>query len=530
MYEDIVKELDEISSDRFNLETQWQEIAERMDPASSGLFRGDSTKYQKNTELVFDSTAAIVWQRFGSILDSLLTPRNQTWHRVQASDPYLMKIKPVRLYFEEVTALLFKYRYSPTANFSSQNQKDWLSLGAYGSSALFIDEIRDGSVGFRYKNVHMSECYFCENHQGIVDKVYRKFRMTKRQLVQRFKKLPEKVREEKNDNKEYDVIHCVKERTEGYDPNRKDYRGMKYQSLYVLCEGSFGLEEGGFSTFPYAVSRYEQAPNEVYGRSPAMFVLPTIKTLNEQKKTLLKQGQRTVDPILLVHDDGIADGFSFRSGALNVGGVSEEGRELVKALQVGRVDIGRDMMEDERAVIKDAFLVSLFQILTENPRMTATEAMERAREKGFLLAPTIGRQQSEKLGVMIERELDILSKKRVLPPMPPELIEAAGEYRVEYDSPINRAQRAEEASGLMRSIDHTLQIVNVTQDPTPLFYYNWDVIIPEVNAINGTPERWINSQEVVQQMKQQRAQAQQEQNALQAAPSAVAAMKLAQGK
>lgn len=43
-------------------------------------------------------------------------------------------------------------------------------------------------------------------------------------------------------------------------------------------------------------------------------------------------------------------------------------------------------------------LVTLFQILTETPQMTAAEVVERTNEKGILLAPTVGRQQSEYLG------------------------------------------------------------------------------------------------------------------------------------
>jgi hypothetical protein len=42
------------------------------------------------------------------------------------------------------------------------------------------------------------------------------------------------------------------------------------------------------------------------------------------------------------------------------------------------------MMLEEQALIKDTFLVSIFQILSENPEMTATEVMERTREKGIL--------------------------------------------------------------------------------------------------------------------------------------------------
>ena len=47
-------------------------------------------------------------------------------------------------------------------------------------------------------------------------------------------------------------------------------------------------------------------------------------------------------------------------------------------------------MDEERSLINDAFLVSLFQILTETPNMSATEVIERTNEKGILLAPTVG--------------------------------------------------------------------------------------------------------------------------------------------
>jgi hypothetical protein len=51
--------------------------------------------------------------------------------------------------------------------------------------------------------------------------------------------------------------------------------------------------------------------------------------------------------------------------------------------------------------------------------MTATEVLERTREKGALLAPTTGRQQSKALGPMIEGELEILARAGALPELPP---------------------------------------------------------------------------------------------------------------
>jgi len=97
--------------------------------------------------------------------------------------------------------------------------------------------------------------------------------------------------------------------------------------------------------------------------------------------------------------------------------------------------------------------VTLFQILTESPQMTATEVLERAREKGMLLAPTMGRQQSESLGPSIEREIDILDQQGLLPEMPDILKEVGSDYKVEYDSPLSRAQKAEETAGVFRSLE-----------------------------------------------------------------------------
>jgi len=522
---EVLREFQQLSGDRTNWESHWTEIAERVMPMHARAFgQGmNRTQGEKRNSEVYDSTAAIALNRFAAILDSLLTPRNQTWHRLTVSDKTLAKDRRVKLYFEDATEVLFKYRYSPKANFASQNQMNYKALGAYGTGSLFIDELYR-EPGLRYRNIHLGEIYFAENHQGIVDKALRYFPLTARQANKKWKdKVPQRIHDQAAINPEaiFYFVHCVKPR-EDQDPKRADYKGMPYAAYYVSVEGQSLLAEEGFSTFPYSISRYEQGPGEVYGRSPAMDVLPAIKTLNEEKKTVLKQGHRTVDPVILVHDDGVLDSLSLKPGAVNAGGVSADGRPLVHTLPVGNIAVGKDLMDDERAVINDAFLVTLFQILVESPQMTATEVMERTREKGILLAPTIGRQQDEYLGPMIERELDLLSRQGLLPPMPQALVEAGGEYRVIYDSPLSKAQRAEEAAGLMRTIEMTLNVVNVTQNPEPLDHFNFDIIVPEISDIQGVPARWMKDPKVVQAMRQSRAEQAQQNQDIQAAPGTAA--------
>lgn len=514
------------SGTRGNWESHWQEIKDRIYPATADFTNRETTPGTKRNQEVYDSTAAMALNRFAAILDSYLTPRNQIWHRVMSSVDELNKNREVRLYYEDVTRLLFKYRYSTIANFASQNMLFNKSLGAFGSAAMYID----GAMvepGMRYKCCHLGEMFFIENHQGIIDEVIRCFTLTAKQAVQKFKKnCPVFIQEAAgiNPGRDFKFLHYVGPRKD-VDPNRLDFKGMIFESHYVSVQGKAHIEEGGYNTFPYTPSRYEQSPQEVYGRSPAMDVLPAIKTLNEQKKTYLKQGHRAVDPVLLVHDDGILDSFSLRPGAANAGGVNKDGRPLVHTLPVGNIAAGKEMMDEERNIIKDNFLVTLFQILLETPQMTATEVMERTREKGILLAPTFGRQQSERLGPQIDREIDVLSQQGLLPPMPEVLKEAGAEFKVEYDSPLSRAQRAEEAAGLMRTLETALNVVNVTGDRSPLDHFNWDTIIPDVSDINAVPVRWRNGFEQIKAMRDARAQQAETQELIQAAPSVAALQK-----
>lgn len=526
---DLVMEWQYLYSLRGNWNSHWTEIAQRIYPMHSWLFQNFSQLTQQGDKRdfeVYDSTGILALNRFGAILDSLLTPRDQFWHILKANDPILMRDKATRIWFEHVNKIVFQQRYRTWANFASQNQLQYKSLGAYGTGVMFIDSLA-GHPGLRYKNIHLGEVCLQENHQGIIDRACRHFMLTARQAIQKFgDSCPDQIKSvvQTFPERQFMFLHWVMPRADR-DPVRKDFKGMEYASYYISIEGHKLVGEGGYRTFPYAISRYEQAPNEAYGRSPAMDALPAIKTLNEQKKAMLKQGHRVVDPVLLAHDDGIIDAFSLEPGSVNAGGVSADGRPLVQTLPVGNVQAGKELMDDERQLINDTFLVNLFQILTETPEMTATEVLERTREKGILLAPTIGRQESEYLGPMIDRELDLLSRQGQLPPQPPLLKSAKGEYKIVFDSPISRTQKSEAASGAMRWVQQLAEVSQMTQRPDLLDYINWDTAAPKVAEILAVPDSWINSPNDIEKIRQQRAKQQAIQTAIQAAPAAAGVMK-----
>jgi hypothetical protein len=388
-----------------------------------------------------------------------------------------------------------------------------------------VDDIIGRSL--LYRSIHLSQLYLAEDAAGRVDTVHRLYRPTLRQIAQQFgeQAMPEKLRGmlERKPFERVEMIHCVRPNAER-DEARADYRGMAFSSYYMLPGEKHVLDEGGYRSMPYCVGRYSTSPGEVYGRGPGMMMLPEIKMLNEMRKTILRAGQKAVDPPLAAAADALLQQFDMRSGAINYGALDGMGNQLVKPLLTGaRIDIGEDMIEQCRKVINDAFLVTLFQILVDTPQMTATEAMLRAQEKGQLLAPTMGRVQSEKVGTMIERELDILNAAGMLPPLPDELAEAGGLVDIEYVAPLNRLQRAEEGVGILKTLEGLAPLAEI--DPTIM-----DVLDPEEAArmmadVNGMPSRALRSPKRVQAMRQGREEQQQMQSLLQAAPVAASAAK-----
>jgi len=519
---EILARRDRLRSTRGVWESHWQEIADRILPRQ-GSFTTRFTPGEKRTHEIFDATAALALERFSAALESMLTPRMQRWHHLRASRPDLNDRPEVRAWFDRAEDILFSARYAPHSNYASQQHEVYNSLGAFGTGVLFVGEDMERG-GLIYRAVHLADCHIEENFQGRVDTLYRDFEYTARQAVQRWGDAnPDAIVKaaEKEPERKFRFVHAVEPRGDR-DMKRLDGGNKMYSSVYVAEEGRTVLQESGFDAFPYMVSRYVTAPREIYGRSPAMTVLPDIKMLNEMNKTTIRQAQLAVEPPIMFFDDGVLgrpDGFGLTPGYINYGGVNKDGRALMQPFQSGaRVDIGLDMMEQRRRTINDAFLVTLFQILVDQPNMTATEAMIRAQEKGALLTPVMGRQQSEALGPMIERELAILQRLGQLPPMPDALMEAQGEFDIEYDSPLSRAQKSEQVVGISRTFEVLAPLA--ASQPDIFDVFDGDALAQFAAEVNGVPQKVLNTPEEIEQMRQGRAASQQLQGLLDAAPAA----------
>lgn len=511
---DIIKRQEQLAGARGNWESLWAEIAERVMPRADVFLGRNTTTGTDRTARQYDATPALALSRFASAFESMLTPSIKKWHRIVVEDERRMRRRENRLWLERANDALFRFRYAPVANFGSQIHEVYTSLGAFGTGHLFVDEIE--GIGPRYKNIHIAEIFISENHQGVVDTAYRRFKLTARQAFEQFGEiLPDQIKNkvEIAPDDQFEFIHAVYP-GDGPFPWASDYVSLIEKKI---------VRRGGFRKWPFPSARYELAPNEVYGRSPAMMVLPGIKMLNEMKRTSIRRAQLQAEPPILTSDDGALTKFHVRPNAINYGAVDDQGRPKAVPWNVGgSTDLTLEMMDQERRVINDANLVSLFQILVEGQReMTATEVIERAREKAALLAPAMGRVQSELLGPLIDRELDILVAGSYIDEPPEDLRQA--EFRVRYESPLLRELMAEDVTSISRFINSLTLIAEIE----PKIFQGIDFQMLRKRFARGfnVPEDILLSDEALKALQDAESAQQAAQGAAEQAPGLAGALK-----
>lgn len=525
--DDVIKRVSQLHSERTTFESHWRECAELVLPRADD-FSAEQQQGAKRTRKIYDAFPAMAAERGAAVFENALTPIAQTWHNLTTGVEALDDDVQVARYLGDYNKLLWSMRYSPRANFASQMHECFLSLIVFGTACLLVQEAPSGR-GARYKAIHVGEIYICENENGIVDTVYRKFQYTTRQAVSTFgADCPNKIAKEleKQPDKKWTFIHCVRPRSE-----RKRGHGaeaMAFEELYVSQDPKEIVRTGGFNEQPYIVSRYVTSPRETWGRSPVMTMLPDIKTLQELERINLDAGALAVDPVKLVHDDASIAREAWQPGAWIDGALDDDGRPLVQPqAQRGDVRYGLEYADQRRRTIDDGLFGVYFRVLLENPQMTATQAMLIAQQQGQMSTPIMSRQQSEMLGPMIRRESAILHRQGLAPEPPEALIEhmmMTGEpLSVEYESPMLRAARSDAAVAALRTFEQLAPIAQV--DPSVYGRFNMPALAKVIADANGLPAEALLSDDEIAEKQQQEAMQQQAAMALQAAPVAASAAK-----
>jgi hypothetical protein len=507
----LVKRKGKLKAQRGTWETHWQDLSNYVLPNSAD-FSLRRSKGDKRTTLLYDSTGVHANEMLAAGLHGMLTNPASNWFslRIKDDSQNIGGDFEAKQWLEDTTNAVMAEISAPSVAFPSHIHEYYLSLCSIGTACMFVGEPATRE-GISFRAIHVDEIFIAENADGIIDTVFRGFKMTVRQIVQKWgeESLSPRIKrmyEKQEFEKEIDLLHCVYPR-EDVDRSKKAATMLPVASVYIDEKEHHVLAEGGFDEMPYMVSRWAKTVGEVFGRSPAMTALPDIKMLQEIMKTTIKAAQKIVDPPLLVPDDGVLGPIRTIPGGLNYYRASS-GARIEPLLTGGNIGISYEMMTDLRERIRTTFFLDQLQFQGA-PRMTATEVIERTERTLRLLGPTLGRLQSEFLGPMIERIYGVLSRGGRLPEPPQSVAEQ--ELRIEYVSPLARAQRQSETQGIMRTLEFIGPIAGM--DPQAAQVIKGADTVRHIAELNGVPPMLLKSnEELMEEAKaQQEAQAAQQQ-------------------
>lgn len=520
LFDELSFRLSVMENRRTSWDRVWDVIAKLADPKSATFnverAPGEFNRGEKKT----DSTLALAVPKWANMIDGLLTPKTQKWHGLTVSDRYLAD--RYRDFFESVCDVMFAVRYSAASNFANANHENLVSIGFYGSGPFSVTE--EYGRGIVYKSWPLREFFVEQNNAGEVDVFFRKFTLNTRQALQEFRESsPKDIKECDDLGKEWTFLMAVYPRTD-YNPFRLDAKHKPVACTYVCLSTKEIIAESGFDICPFFYPRFDVLPNlqDPYGYSLSMLLLPEIRTLAAMGRGNLRVGNRAADPTYLMSDEDIIGVQRIgQPNAVIPGGLGNDGTPRVVAMQgPNAVPFSLEMLQDIRNTIREGLDLNLLSILVNKPNMTATEALQRASEQSVMFSSTTSRREKEFLGPMVQKEYEILERAGQLPQMPPELQEALAsgqaQLQIEYESPIRRAQQADEGTAVMRVLEAAAGLVQF--DPSIKNKINTEAALEILQRVWGAPGRIFNSKEQKQAKDLSDAQLAQNQQILQAAP------------
>ena len=495
----IVSRFEYLESQRANWDSHYQELADYMLPRKADIVR-KRARGEKRMELIFDGTALQSVDLLASSLHGMLTSGATPWFHLTLKDDEPGRDEEVQAWLEDTSSRMM--RAITMSNFETEVHEMYVDLVVFGTGCMFVEMDKKS---MRFSTRHISEFYVAEDQFGIVDTVFRKYRLPARQAVQRFgiENVGTFIGKtfEKKPDEEVTVLHCVMPRKER-DPTKQDNKNMPFASMYICMETKMVMQESGFQEFPYVVPRFLKATGEVMGRSPAMVALPDVKMLNLMSKTIIQAAQKLIDPPLLVPDDGFLLPVRTQPGGLNF--FRSGTRDTITPLNTGaNIPIGLNMEEQRRTAIRSAFYVD--QLLTGgSPTMTATEVVQRQEERMRVIGLVLGRLMNEMLRPMIDRVFALMLRADMLAP-PPEILQGL-DVDVEYVSPLARAQKSSSLNSTMKALEILLPLAQALPVAD---HINADGLVNHIMDSLGVPKKVVKPQSEVDAGREEQAAQQQ---------------------
>lgn len=495
-----------------------QSVADYVQPRKAFISRSVTTGSDGGTDEIYNQTA----QRAAQILaaGTMSFAMDGKWFKFEPPNDKRGDDE-LATWLQRATEIM--YREFERSNLYTEAHEMFLDRGTAPSALLYCEEGKRSLFNFRAER--FGTYWIAEDDEGIVDTVFREFTLTNRQAIQKFglEYVSEPVRKVMQDgggkalDQKRTYLHCIYPRA---DHERKlgalDGENKAIASVYIDLQAKHICRVSGYDEMPAMVTRFLKWGDGPYGYCPGFEALPVIRQVNFIEKNLDVLGEKAAFPPMLIPSylEGDVDPRSM--------GITSFDPNFSSALPQtwgteGRYDIGLDRVKGKEEMIKEAFMVNIFQMFQqiEAGKLTAYEASLRESERLPQFSPTFRRLMPEIIQPLLMRCFGIAYRAGAFGDAPDSAFSevAPGSYalqlpQITLTGKMALAIRANENSALL----NLLQLWSGPLQVQPDIIDNWDLdtAARESGDNYGIPANWKRSVDEVQDMREQRAQAAQE--------------------
>lgn len=451
-----VKQGEAMKATRANYEPIWSEISENMFPMKS-MYTGHYPGARIGSKM-YDSTAQISISILAAQISAALTPSQETFF---IYEPYKKEMKDnweAKRYCQHKQEVMWEVIAS--SNFQSQILQLFLDEVLFGNGVIYTESHSEYVVN--YSSRDLSEVYYDVDQFGYPDTVARYYKASIRNIVQDFgiencsDEIKQKYLNTDYQREQIEMLHLVRPNAY-YEPGKLGLDGFRYESIYVDPKNKHIFEQSGYHEMPYAIGRWFVVSGETYGRGPAECALPDVRNLHVMNRHYVRATQKATDPALLLPQKAfLGTKLNLAPGKLNfyrATGIAGGTKDLIGTFPGGdrAFPASAQDLQRIRDDVKRGLFVDKVQ-LVEKDRMTRAEVIQRTEQDYNVLAPILGRNNTETLSPILDRTEAIIERAGLFEPMP-EFLKMYGGIKRTFKSPLIRAQKLQSAQGFVSAMD-----------------------------------------------------------------------------
>ena len=505
-------------------EADWKQIAQYVFYRRE-FFDLKEQQGQSIGRVKYEGTAGQAAANLAHGIQGYMVSRSINWLDLEFANKELENYKEAQIWLEDLVQYFYEIF---KANDFYDTVNDNLSDGiAFGLPCLYSenDPKRNRIV---YSQRHPIEIYVAKNRYGEYDTVFRKYKMSSREIIKQFPegKISRKIKEEAEKSDSMYNEHII---THGVFPNDDRIIGSKmskdkaFRSVYIEEDAEFEdetLSDKGYSDNPYTVWGWNVNSTEWYARAPAHDALAEILAMNQYEKAILEGTELAIHPPRYVPSKHKGSVRFYPHGINYYENYEKEKIETIPP--GGDLPIGLAEREDLRDRIRKYFFNDFFLILAQLIRdkgeaKTATEILELQGEKAAILSPIIGRYESKFLDSIIDRTYKLELEAGRLPQMPPVLEDYASEEKdkakkgitIRYIGPLATIQeRLYKSTGVTHTLSAIAPIAELQLSNAPVMdNFDFDEMAKDSAKVQGASPTHIRGDKEVKKIREARAKA-----------------------